>query len=133
MSPIILAFYALGLAGVGLGLAALWLNWRSIPPGVGEGGWRSARAASFALGLVLGGVSVPLTLHLRYPIETADGHGQVAGIPFFVSYTDRLGHDFLSVLSLADVVANGAFWFLLPQLALWVWAARRRALASPRP
>ena len=125
MSPIVLGFYALGLAGLGLGLAALWRNLRSVPPGVSEGGWRSARVASFAVGLILGGVSVPLTLYLGYPIETADGHGQVAGIPFFVSYTDRLGHDYLSVLSFPDVVANCAFWFLLPQVALWVWAARR--------
>jgi hypothetical protein len=129
MSPIVLGFFALGLAGLAAGITALWLNLRGAPPGGDAARWRAARTAAFAIGLVLGGVSIPLTFQLGYPVETWEGHGHVVGVPFFVAYTDWSGQDYLSVLSFADVAGNSVFWFLVPQLALWLWAARRRLRA----
>jgi hypothetical protein len=126
MSPIVLAFSFLGVLGIGLGLAALWKNFKGGPPRISADAWRNARIAVAVVGLGLGGLTVPMTFSMGYPVETADGHGRVVGIPFFVAYIDRLGEEYLSSLSLAGAVGNGVFWFLTPQFALFFWAERRR-------
>jgi len=126
LSPVVLAISLLGFAGLGGGAAALWANLRGAAPRLSPGAWRAAQLISVAAGVVFGLLSAALTFSMGYPVETADGNGRVVGIPFFVAYIDRLGQEYLSSLSLAGLIGNGVFWFLVPKVVVFLWAERRR-------
>jgi hypothetical protein len=80
--------------------------------------WRRLRWMAFAVGLLLGAASLPLTYFMGYPVATPDGPGRIVGLPFFVAYFDSRGSDYVGTLSMLTAGANCLFWFLVPQLVL---------------
>ena len=63
---------------------------------------------------------------MSYPYADATGSvGRVAGVPFIVAYFDAGGADYVGPLTMPAVVLNAVFWFLVPQIIMYVAFARR--------
>ena len=51
--------------------------------------------------------------------------GRIVGVPVFVAYFDSDGRDYVGPLTMPGVIANGLFWFFVPQLVIRVLAHRK--------
>jgi hypothetical protein len=123
MTPIALAI--LGLSGLVCGTLAFRAIRRSATDGADCAVTRSRKIA-LKVGAGLGLASWPLTILMSYPYADDMGSvGRVAGVPFFVAYFDAKGFDYVGPLTMPAVVLNAVFWFLLPQIVMYVAFSRR--------
>ena len=123
MAPITLAI--LGLSSLVCGTLAFRAIRRSATDGADRTVTRSRKFA-LVVGAVLGLASWPLTGWMSYPYADATGSvGRVAGVPFIVAYFDAGGADYVGPLTMPAVVLNAVFWFLVPQIVMYVAFARR--------
>jgi len=77
------------------------------------------RLGAFLMGgLVIGAATWPLTYWMTYPISNEGERWWVVGFPFLVAVFDSEGRDYVGPLTMPGVVANGLFWFLVPQIVL---------------
>jgi len=130
MPPLVIALACLGFAGIVVGGFALGKNWVKTATG-GASTWRRWLWLSLLLGVLLGAASWPLTYWMGYPIHVEAEVGRVVGFPFFVAYFDSEGRDYVGTFTMPGVIANGLFWFIVPQLVLYLLL--RRSLAGNAP
>ena len=121
-----------GILGLVAGALAVRANFRlsrgpDMPPR-----WRSFRVLSIMLGVAVGLSTYPLTYRMGYTVSAPDGPGRVVGIPFFVAYFDAAGNDYIGWITLAGTVANALFWFLVPQILLWLYGVRWSRRIPPK-
>lgn len=83
------------------------------------------------VGVVTAPASWPLTYFMGYPVRVEDGTGRFVGIPFFIAYFDPQGRDYVGLITMIGVVLNGIFWFLFPQVILWISSLRSKWSTSP--
>jgi len=127
---VLTALAVLGLVGLLSGVLAF--RALRVPEGTVRTPW--SRPAALIVGGVMGAASLALTGWMSYPYADGErGVGHVAGIPFIAVYFDARGADYVGPLTLPAVAGNAAFWFLVPQLLLYVGTAlrRRRAVGEP--
>lgn len=109
---------ALGLAGIIAGVLA----WRYAAARSG----RAAMAVAYGAGALLALASWFARDAFAYAGEGPDGPGTVIGVPFFVAFVDASGRGGISFLTAPLALLNAAFWFLLPQCGLALYARLRR-------
>ena len=73
---------------------------------------------AFALGVICGIASWPLTYAMGYRFENPEGIGRIVGIPFMVAFFDSRGRDYIGSFMMFSLVGNAFFWFLVPSIAL---------------
>ena len=136
MSPI-LALFCIGIVGLVAGTIAVWqLRRISRSELTKPRRWRLLRGAATLTGLAMGIGSFFLTGWTMYPVAEPAGTGHVVGIPFFAAYFDAQGRDYVGAITLVSGAANVIFWFLVPQIVLWLYAAiwrRATRQLTPRP
>ena len=130
MPPLVIALACLGFAGIVVGGLALRKNWMKTST-ADASTWRRWLWRSLLFGVLLGAASWPLTYWMGYPIHVEAEVGRVVGFPFFVAYFDSEGRDYVGMLTMPGVIANGLFWFIVPQVALYLLL--RRSLARNAP
>ena len=124
MPTLVIVLALVGLAGIIAGGAALWKNWQRAKSTRAPHSLRRWVWVCLLLGVLLGAASWPLTFWMGYPIHVDAEVGRVVGFPFFVAYFDSEGRDYVGVLTMPGVVANCLFWFLLPQLVVYLFARK---------
>lgn len=117
----ILVLACVGLVGMILGIIAFVSNIRRTRSGLFPSYWLSFRWVALLLGIIMAFLSWYLALDVTIPIETPEGTGQVVGIPFFALFLDHTGRDYIWPLTPVAGIANCIFWFLLPQMILFMY------------
>jgi hypothetical protein len=117
--PLLLA--VVGLAALILAVIGVSYTGHHIKAGLLPSGWRRARRILWVAGIVLGCFGACCSF---YPY----GGGRAFGLPFFSAYFDEAGRDYVGPLSMPALIANGIFWFFVPQLVLafLAWCRLRR-------
>lgn len=121
-STIIIAIF--GFAGILTGIVSLRANYLKSKIARSSISSRRWFWAAILIGVASGIASWPLTYWMGYSIHIESEVGRVVGFPFFVAYFDSAGRDYVGPLTLPGVIANGLFWFLIPQLALHLYNLR---------
>jgi len=104
------------------GILAFRANIRFQNQGATPRTWSTLRVRVRVFGIFIGACSLPLTYWMGYPIDTPKGVGRIVGIPFFVAFFDSAGRDFVGPITMLGALGNCVFWFLLPQIVLFVYA-----------
>ena len=118
---------AAGLPGIGVGVADFVSNNRARGSEVGSRGWQVARTVTLPLGAIFAFATWPLTYFMGYPVPEGDAYGRVVGLPFMVAYFDSAGLDYVGgTITLLALAGNAIFWFLAPEIVLWLVRRRSR-------
>jgi hypothetical protein len=90
--------------------------------------WKKLRARVLLIAILLGLLTWPGTYYMGYPFagEVEKDKGRIVGIPFFVTYFDSEGRDFLGPFTRISVTLNGLFWFFVPNILLFAYAKKRK-------
>ena len=129
---IIVILALLGLAGVIVGGWALVAAFLTARQPQRPSDWWLRCSVMLVLGSLLGWAAWHFPLVLGYHRTFDDGRWWFAGLPFFEACFDSRGRDFIGEFTLPAVIGNAVFWFLVPQIVLFLYARsyrKRRALA----
>lgn len=118
----------IGLLGIVLGILALRTLERDLRRSGVVPAWKAARWCALSIGVLLAVGSWLGREWLSYSGNGPQAPGTVVGWPFFVAFRNAGEAGGITFLTFPLAVLNAAFWFLLPQLLLWLLPLRPRVL-----
>ncbi len=127
---IIIALEILGLTILVTEIISIIKNYRLKKILTNDATWRKLYWWSWIIGFPLAIASV----FMVYGVKSDSGDlYKILGVPFVAGAFDSKGADFVSSLTPVFMLLNMTFWFLTPQLYMWVWSFRVRKEVAARP